>query len=84
MHTRNKLCLHLSDLRIGEEAVVTGYERHNMRYLHRLLAMGLTRGSIIRIVRRAPMGDPVDISIRGYNLSLRREEAAVLQLEAAT
>ncbi len=46
----------------------------------RLLEMGLTPGTEIQIVRFAPMGDPIDIKIRGYHLSLRRQEAEVIQV----
>ncbi len=41
----------------------------------RLLEMGLLVGTPIQLVRFAPMGDPVEIKVRGYNLSLRRHEA---------
>jgi Fe2+ transport system protein FeoA len=41
----------------------------------RLLEMGIIRGTTIEVIRFAPMGDPIDIKIRGYHLSLRREEA---------
>jgi ferrous iron transport protein A len=37
--------------------------------------MGLTRGSEITVIRRAPLGDPVEFAVKGYNLSLRRREA---------
>jgi ferrous iron transport protein A len=37
--------------------------------------MGLTRGTSIEMIRYAPMGDPIEISVRGYRLSLRRVEA---------
>ncbi len=46
----------------------------------RLLEMGLTPGTEIEIVRFAPMGDPIDIKIRGYHLSLRHQEADVIQV----
>lgn len=46
----------------------------------RLLEMGLTPGTEIEIVRFAPMGDPIDIKIRGYHLSLRHQEAEVIQV----
>lgn len=46
----------------------------------RLLEMGLTPGTEIEIVRFAPMGDPIDIKLRGYHLSLRRQEAEVIQI----
>ena len=73
----------LGDLRIGEQATIVDYHREQRKYLHRLLALGLTRGTVLRVIRKAPLGDPVDISIRGYNLTLRREEASVLILESA-
>jgi len=71
----------LADLQVGDKAVVVGYDRDRTQYLNRLLALGLTRGAQICVVRKAPLGDPVDISVRGYNLTLRRDEAAVLFLE---
>ena len=46
----------------------------------RLLEMGLTPGTEIQIVRFAPLGDPIDIKIRGYHLSIRRQEAEVVQV----
>ena len=42
----------------------------------RLMEMGLTEGETIRLIGAAPMGDPLEVSIRGYKLSLRRIEAA--------
>ncbi len=47
---------------------------------HRLLEMGITRGTTIEVVRFAPMGDPIDIKVRGYHLSLRRQEAEVIKV----
>lgn len=41
----------------------------------RIRDMGVTTGSLVEVVRVAPMGDPIDIKVRGYHLSLRREEA---------
>jgi ferrous iron transport protein A len=42
----------------------------------RLLEMGLTPGTTVRVVGRAPLGDPLELELRGYRLSLRRAEAA--------
>ena len=52
--------------------------------LQRLLEMGLTPGADIEVVRFAPLGDPIDIKIRGYHLSLRRQEADVIQVKLET
>ncbi len=42
----------------------------------RITEMGLTKGSVISVERIAPLGDPIDLKVRGYNLSLRKEEAS--------
>ncbi len=50
--------------------------------LHRrLLDMGLVKGSPIKVERIAPLGDPIDIKIKGYHLSLRKEDAAKIIVE---
>ncbi len=47
----------------------------------RLLEMGVTRREMIEVVKVAPLGDPIDVKVRGYNLSLRKEEAAKIVVE---
>jgi ferrous iron transport protein A len=46
--------------------------------------MGLTRGVIVQLERVAPLGDPVEIELRGFRLTLRKDEAAILRLERVT
>lgn len=48
---------------------------------HRLLEMGLTRGTSVELVRVAPLGDPVELQVRGYRLSVRKSEAASVVIE---
>jgi len=48
----------------------------------RLLEMGLTPGASVQLMGTAPLGDPIELSIRGYRLSIRRSEAARVQIEA--
>jgi len=43
--------------------------------------MGLTRGATLTVVRVAPLGDPVEVQVRGYNLSLRKIEAKAVEVE---
>lgn len=73
----------LKDLAVGDVARVIGFEKNiNAKaYRKRLLAMGLTPGTEFRVTRFAPMGDPVEINLRGFSLTLRKNEAAVLQIE---
>lgn len=69
-------------MKVGDRAVVKGYCTALAGYRAKLLALGLTRGTTIEFKGVAPMGDPIRISVRGYALSLRRQEAECLVLEA--
>ena len=64
----------LTTLPIGGAGVVTEI-RVPVEHRGRLLEMGLLVGTPVQLVRFAPLGDPVEIKIRGYNLSLRKHEA---------
>ncbi len=68
------------DMNPGDIAVVTGFQARGGSYRRKLLSMGVTRGVKIEFIKAAPLGDPVEIRVRGYSLSLRKEEAAVLEL----
>jgi len=71
----------LKMLAVGDEGKVLGFEKTGKAYRKRLLAMGLTPGTEFKVTRFAPLGDPVEIKIRGFSLTLRRNEAAVLLIE---
>ncbi|MBN2906598.1 MAG: ferrous iron transport protein A [Rhodobacteraceae bacterium] len=66
---------------IGKSVRIKSYVRGNRAARERLLTMGLTPGTEITVTRIAPMGDPIEIRVRGFALSLRREEFALLTLE---
>jgi ferrous iron transport protein A len=71
----------LSDLGIGESAVVTGFSKENRMYRKKLLAMGVTPGVSLQVLRYAALGDPMEITVRGFGLSLRRSEADTVFVE---
>ncbi len=50
----------------------------------RLLDMGLTPGTMVKLVRMAPLGDPMQLCLRGYRLSLRRDVARDIEIEPVT
>lgn len=65
----------------GDEGVILSFEKgESEAYRKKLLAMGLTPGTAFRVVRTAPLGDPVEITLRGYSVSLRRAEAAAISV----
>ena len=71
--------LSLGELKVGESARVlaVGGTRAVAR---RLLEMGLTDGTMVRILRLAPLGDPIELFLRGYHLTLRRDEARTVKV----
>lgn len=62
-------------LKVNETAVVTGYN-DNTHIRKQLLAMGLTRNTEVTVVRVAPLGDPIEIKLRSFSLTLRKQDAA--------
>lgn len=65
---------HLSDLRRGQKAIVLNFHNDNKALRRRLLDMGITRGVLVEVKKIAPLGDPIDISLRGYELCIRKED----------
>jgi len=70
----------LKDVKVGESATV--------RKLHgegatkrRIMDMGLTRGTQLLVRKVAPLGDPMELNVRGYELSVRREDAEMIEVE---
>ncbi|MEB3358923.1 MAG: FeoA family protein, partial [Synechococcales bacterium] len=62
--------LHPGALAVGQSGRIVGYERGSRAYREKLLSMGLTPGTHFTITRQAPMGDPIELEVRGYKLSL--------------
>lgn len=70
----------LSQLAVGEAARIVAVEGGGSMAI-RLLEMGLTPGTKVELVKRAPMGDPLEVQVRGYHVSLRRDEARRVRVE---
>lgn len=70
----------LADLPIGGEGRVVRVAGGD-EISARLLEMGLTPGCPVQILGAAPLGDPIELAIRGYRLSVRRTEAARIEVE---
>ena len=70
----------MSHLKPGEGGIVSAL--HGSGTIHqRLQEMGVIEGSEVEVVRVAPFGDPIEILVQGYHLSLRKAEAALVELE---
>jgi ferrous iron transport protein A len=75
------MSLSLRDLGVGERGKITSLQKGNKAYRAKLLAMGLLPGTEFSVTRYAPMGDPVEIQVRGFSLSLRKDEADMLLVD---
>lgn len=73
--------MEVTEMKVGQRAEITGYMETEAGYRAKLLALGLTRGATIELIGVAPMGDPLRLKVRGFELSLRRSEAAILKLK---
>lgn len=73
-----KFIMHIAEFSKGDKLRLIGFGQTERLYKRRLLAMGLTSGAEITVLRFAPLGCPVEIEIRSTHLSLRKEEAAAL------
>lgn len=71
----------LSDLKVGQRAKVLKLNETNKQIRRHLLDMGITRGVEVMIKKIAPMGDPIDISLRDYELCIRKADLAKVEVE---
>jgi ferrous iron transport protein A len=70
--------LSLGDMAVGDRGQVVRLVRGNRSYREKLLSMGLLPGTEFTVTRLAPLGDPIEINVRGYAMTLRKEEAKML------
>ena len=71
MKNKGQIC-NLSELKIMQQAIVINIKNKNIK--RHLLDMGITKGVKIKIKKIAPMGDPIDIELRGYELAIRKKD----------
>lgn len=70
----------LKDLKPGECGRISGCVGDGA-ILQRLCEMGLVAGTLLRVIRLAPLGDPMEVEVRNFHLSLRKAEAALVEVE---
>jgi hypothetical protein len=70
----------LKDVRVGENVIVKRLQG-NGAVKRRIMDMGVTKGTAILVQKVAPLGDPIEVKVRGYELSLRKGEAENIIVE---
>ena len=71
----------LSNLKVGQKGIVISLNIEKKEIRRHMLDMGITKGTEIVVKKVAPMGDPVDIELRGYELCIRKEETKNIYVE---
>ncbi len=70
----------LSDFTVGERGKITAVTGEG-KIRRRLFDMGVTPGAELTMRKKAPLGDPIEVTLRGYELTLRKSEAACVEVE---
>ena len=70
----------LKDVKIGHSAKVVKLHGEGA-VRRRIMDMGMTKGVIVTVRKVAPLGDPLEVTLRGYELSLRKDDAAMIEVE---
>ncbi|MCD8204583.1 MAG: ferrous iron transport protein A [Coprobacillus sp.] len=71
----------LSDLKKGQSGRVVSMNNENKALRRRLLDMGITKGVVIHIKKISPLGDPIDIELRDYELCIRKADMKEIEVE---
>ena len=71
----------LSEMKPGQQGKVTSVGSAGAMK-RRIMDMGVTPGVEIKVIKVAPLGDPIEVNVRGYELSLRKDEAAQIEVQA--
>ncbi|MGB9521220.1 MAG: DtxR family transcriptional regulator [Anaerolineales bacterium] len=77
----DSMSLTLKSLKVGEKGKIIAIKKNAGSLKNKLLTMGAVAGTIVKVEKVAPLGDPIDVVILGYHLSLRKEEAEQIVIE---
>ena len=71
----------LQELAPGQSGMILSVGNQSGAVKRRLVDMGLTPGTTVKVTKVAPLGDPIELRVRGYSLSLRKEDARNIEVE---
>ncbi len=72
--------MRLNEVAVGGEATIVRLVGDGA-VKRRIMDMGLTKGTEVKVVKVAPIGDPIELAVRGYSLSIRKDEAAMIEVK---
>ncbi|GFE62466.1 FeoA family protein [Geobacter sp. AOG2] len=75
--------MHLAMMKPGQQGRIVRIGTAVGPMKRRLMDMGVLAGELVRVEKMAPLGDPMEVTIKGYNLSLRKKEAEGIEVEVA-
>lgn len=70
----------IANLKVGEQAIVKSVSKQNSVLFLKLLSLGIVEGALVQTDSMAPLGDPINISTRGFHLALRLNEAENIEV----
>ena len=70
----------LKDIKVGETSKVVKINGEG-KVKRRIMDMGITKGTEIYVRKVAPLGDPIEVTVRGYELSIRKDDANIIEME---
>lgn len=70
----------LKEVKVGEDAVVKRLHGEGATK-RRIMDMGITKGTAVHVRKVAPLGDPIELTVRGYELSIRKVDAEMIEVE---
>lgn len=73
--------MRIRELEAGQSARVKGFGEGERAYRQKLIQMGMCRGAEFKVLRKAPLGDPVEVNCGGVLLTLRRHESDIVEVE---
>ena len=70
----------LNNLKVGQSGRILK-NRTKGAIKQRFMDMGITKGVVVKVIKIAPLGDPIEVELRGYNLSIRKDDAKNIDIE---
>jgi ferrous iron transport protein A len=71
----------LNELNTNDRGIILKYKVKDKNFKNKILSMGLLKNTAFTIIRKAPLGDPIEIKIRNFELTLRKSEAELIYVE---